>query len=582
MATFGSTGGSNDRDAGAYYQVKRSMVIDLDDRLHLRAIGQGGPDSIGDPNTSTATGFWVDGPNVELRNFTQILSSGTAITFSPDSDGSSLKGGETVQTTSNFCDRFAWVMAGAEDISISDYKAGRMGEGTSTSAADYEAIIGIGKAAWHDNNPVKNLRISRVELDNTPQEGHPCRSTDGTGCSAPGVVGWNSVLIDGLTIEDSVFNEFKRPAINFWPSNSPQVTGLDIRGNTFTKIAINTKVLSAQATVNLPFNRTFGAVPSYIRGNNFANWREGQAALNQATAIYWFGAMGNGGGKTASNLYIEDNDFDGYSLQTIHLEGAGTVTVRRNQIGAHSAAGLPSYVAGSADSFEETAAGTLKPALLVNGQLTNQGASGKTLPWIPSLARAASTGPCGLEVYVKPSNDAGGIRPATPLTIDVYWTNKDTAGSYLGSVDGVVSEGWITVPGAVQEDGGSIRVQTQASGDTAQPESTQYSRTLGVNTLGTACSADVKLVLRAWTDVPAEATTHDAIISSGATKLDNGGLVPEGDVWFTYTVENTGQLPLSSVRVTDSFANPVFVITDPIPAGGEAGCARRQGRLSAR
>jgi uncharacterized repeat protein (TIGR01451 family) len=393
------------------------------------------------------------------------------------------------------------------------------------------------------------------------------------------VVGWNEVLIDGLTIEDSVFNEFKRPAINFWPSSSPTVSGLDIRGNTFTRIHVGTTVASATATVNLPWNRTFSGGPSYIRGNNFANWQQGEDALNQATAIYWFSSMGNGGGKTASNLYIEDNKFDGYRLQTIHLENAGTVTVRRNQMGAHSASGEASYGSGSASAFEETVAGTTYAALLLNGQLTNQ-ASVKTVPWIPTkVGGATEPSACGLDVYVEPSNNGLGAQAATPLTIDVYWTAGKAAERYLGSVDNVVSPGWITVPGTPLEGGGSIRLQTQGTGDTAQPESTQYSRTLAVNTIGVACDPDVKLDLLAWTDVPPGATTYDQIISSGALVADGSSVEPGADLWFTYTVENVGHVPLTDVSVTDSFATPVCTIAGPIPVGGKEGCATHYGTM---
>jgi uncharacterized repeat protein (TIGR01451 family) len=556
----------NNEDKGAYYRITRSMTIDLDNRLHLA------PKS----NSSSATGFWVEAAGVHLRRFTDIFASGTSITFSPRSSDSSLIGGETVQFANDYSDRFVMIMAGAANITIKDYKVGRM---KSTAVNGYGTMIGFGRSSADPNSPVTNTVISSVTFDNAPEGSGRCTASDGTGCNTHGVAFFDAVKIEGLAVTDSAFNNFKVPAFYGWTGNQPTIADLDLRDNTFTDIQVGSQAQAQKAAVTLPHGQKFGGL-NYIRGNKFLN----NPNLNQGTAIYWFGP---GSGTVDSNLYIEDNQFDGYVLQTIHLENANNVTVRRNTFGANTLAGLavwPNWPDKVISQFEEFVTGVTDRAMLAQ-----VGTNGRPRPWYPAAVEPSA---CGLKVRVDSNNyQVSGSEPVVPVAIDFYWTKGSTASPasaafpagqaevYLGTVENVQTSGSvIAVPGQLPGDG-YVRIQTQGSGNSAtggQPQSTQYSRMLAVKA-GAQCMPEMELNLDAWMDVPAGATTYGDIFGQ-STELLSASQVPLGaDVWFTYTVRNTGDVPLTGVKVQDTLGGYVCVITEEIPVDGSAGCVRHQG-----
>jgi hypothetical protein len=132
----------------------------------------------------------------------------------------------------------------------------------------------------------------------------------------------------------------------------------------------------------------------------------------------------------------------------------------------------------------------------------------------------------------------------------------------------------LPLPGTLPAASGFIRIQTHGNSPAGQPESSQYSRVLAYAGLGGCAKPEMEIRVRAWRDVPAGATDHDQVQVRG-TEIVAGGAVDAGaELWFTYTVTNTGLAELSDVTVKDSFDDPVCVLVGPIAPQGQAGCAK--------
>jgi adhesin/invasin len=89
----------------------------------------------------------------------------------------------------------------------------------------------------------------------------------------------------------------------------------------------------------------------------------------------------------------------------------------------------------------------------------------------------------------------------------------------------------------------------------------------------TSVPSEVNVVKRAWIDVPEApgGPAHDAIIAQ-ATEIPSGSRVTAGtEVWWTYTVENSGGTVLTSLGVVDSVLGEVCVIASLAP-GATTGC----------
>ncbi|MDR2564961.1 MAG: right-handed parallel beta-helix repeat-containing protein [Bifidobacteriaceae bacterium] len=671
-------------DIGAYYHIKRTMTIDLGNRLHVQA-----------GNTLSGTAFWVDAPGVQLLNFTNVFSGATAIVFSPKSDGSVLEGGSSIQKANNRCKRFALIMAGADNVTIRNYKIGRIDKET----ASYDGAISISKISWQSEKVINNLTISGVTIDDTPDgSSTACSDSGAGGCATRGITFSQGIIVNGLTIQDTYFVNSGKQAIHVYnsdltgvaldnvhfigtkddawyaysspisgltvknsefadlagdalslygssvsglvmrcntfsnlkasgihPRGSSVVTAPTIRHNAFSGVAgaavlmdgiatvsnldfrhnrftampgnafatssiyahlkdssihdnkfsdfasnvfrfenadisslsildneftnIHAGLGAANATILLPTNDSI-AGKNTINGNTFDNSGNVATGARQGYALYW-DSDETASSTTASNLFVEGNEFNGYAVATIALRQAGLATVRGNIFGVATESRYPNT------AEEETQATTV---------MFNNDDSNRNIPtWYPTAA--AWSAECELTVTL-----ASTTKPATPVTIDFYWTSLRTAEKYLGSVTGLSAAGTFTVPEEPPADG-YLRVQTHGRDNTSQPESSQYSRTITNPDRG-ACEPKMAVALRAWVDVPAGATDYNTIVESGAHELeDPAHLVSGAAVWFTYGVENTGRVPLTDVVVHDSHHAPVCVI-DLIPAGQTRGCAR--------
>ncbi|MDR2381729.1 MAG: hypothetical protein LBE08_11275 [Bifidobacteriaceae bacterium] len=542
-------------DTGAVFCVERPMEIDLGNRLGLAPAS-------GDAHTKIATiaALAVDAPNVELKNFSNWFSYQSVFVFSANSDGSSLTGGESIQSANNHTNRQVVIMAGAQDITISQYTMGRQASEKDSGG------IALTKFGTDPTGVIENITISDVIIDNETLSSAKCDVASGTGCSSNGLFVTNSVAVNGLTLKNSEFRNFWRTSgTESAPLNAASAGALsnwEVKDNKFTDTRSG-----AYATVELPANATLPG-PFYIRGNIFDNHMSVDI-YRQNGAIYFRRSESatETDKQTASGLYIEDNYFDGYS-QTIDLLSAGTVSVQRNTFGAKT-----SSVSSSTESDDDPYGtsgeeGGSSTNVMVNND--GRGSNRGIRTWWP---KAATVADCRLSIDLHASAANAILQPTAPVDIDVYWTAGITAEIYLGTLKGLATPGTYTLD-ALPPAAGRIRVQTQGTSPSGtQPESSQYSRVVAVGAPG-ACEPAVGIELQAWTDVPTGVTNYDGVMGSGATEVPAGGSVEVGaEVWFTYTVTNTGQTPLQQVVVTDS-ETAVCVVTD-LARGQATGCARR-------
>ncbi|MDR2378444.1 MAG: hypothetical protein LBD70_03330 [Bifidobacteriaceae bacterium] len=541
--------------SGAVFQVSRPMTIDLRNNLHLVP-----PDSIG-TGLGYLTGIWVDAANVHLKNFTDWYSTATAILFSGNAHGSSLDGGVSIQTENDHTNRQVAIWAPARDVTISNYTTGRQ------PGAEYDGGIVLDTSS--SKYSLTNITIANVTFDSATVDGGKCGSTDATGCSGQGIVVMSDVKVDHLVVEHCLFANFAGDEQAIDASAAGEPSNWDIHHNTFRDMTIEKAIDKSQGethvVVQLPTDEDFAAL-SRIHHNLFDNSSE-QSRGMQGLAIYMDGTHG-ADSVSLSNLFIEDNHFDGYRAP-IRLWGSGTVTVRRNTFGQHTGSQTKTE-----DEESEGSGLNAYTELMFNN--FNNTANRKIRTWYPTSATVVG---CALSVDVAPPTS--GTAPNTPVTVDVYWTAGATAEVYLGGVSlgqDVTTATTITLD-QLPPEAGYIRLQTLGtSQDPDQMESSQYSRTVAVDA-PPACQPALAIDLRAWAEVPAAATTHDQIVApdSGARELPDAAAVQSGEpVWFTYTVRNTGPVVLRDVVVRDgSGPDPVCVI-DLIPIGGQAGCVRQE------
>jgi adhesin/invasin len=546
-------------DSGAYFYVTRTVTIDLDERLSVVPASNDG-----------AAAFWIEAENVKLRNFKNVYSGETAIIFGPGSDGSSLDGGSLIQTDNWRGERLAFIRPGADGVSISNFTVSRLYDGSER----FGAIV-VRKSTKDSEDVVSDLRFSNVTIDNAPApvSKPDCSSSDGSGCSSSGIV-VSKIKVQGMVVEGSEFRNFplkstdRRRAIDLY--EALECSDIDIRDNTFTNILTGAND-QEYATVLLPNQRQLTG-KNYVRGNTFDN--SGAAAGGQAVAIGWEGDVSSANSTQASNLYIEDNHFDGYARATVALVDTGAVTVRRNTFGTATASASPT-------ENEETWGWSSGHTLMVLND--DDTANRRILTWYPVATRVTSG--CEFQVDVsKPAAKQGYGLPNDPVTIDFYYTVGQTAEVYLGSVSGVTPGAngarTVAVPEFPPSDAGYVRVQTQgepASGQ-SQVESSQYSRTLPLPSFGLCRQPKLNLQVRAWQQAdpgpePDQGLIHDSVIATGRL-IDPGSPITSGlAIWFTYTVSNLGHVPLLDVEVTDGLNQQVCVIA-VIPKGASAGCAK--------
>ncbi len=470
-------------DQGAFYRITAPVTLDLDNRVSIVPTSE----------AVEAAAFDIDGQDVVLKNFTDILSSGTSIVMSERSKRVSLVGGSTVTRENYYPERFVVYRQGASDISVSDYELqGFYHEGLQTS--------GLFLFNATTSAPMKNISISRVKVNYT--SGGTCTGSDGSGCRTNLTTFFPrdaNVVLDGFSFTDSTVKNLSS-AVAFKFSNSPTtgvtLSNLDISGNQFLN-SIGSGAGDENAFITLP--------PGTLSGDNrIARNDIVRATSGQTIAVRWDGLTRSG--TVPSGLSITDNHFDGYE-SSIRLSRSGLTTVSGNTFGTRSGS------QGRPATAEETADGG---ALLVD----NSGAASNLAvsTWYPTanaavVAAPSSTalvatprtpftgGTCTAEFTVQKPTTGQSI-PSGPVSLDIYWTADRTGEIHLGRVTGVTASsasvafslpvGPVPLPGAVVpgsaqavnattgDVSGFVRMQTHV--ETApQLTSSQFSRTVAVS-----------------------------------------------------------------------------------------------------
>jgi hypothetical protein len=543
--------------------IKHKLTIDLGKKLSV----QYKPTPNG--TVTPAAAFYVNSPDVELIGFDDIYFSDTSIAFGPNSDGSSLRDGESLHPTTTDAKHMVRIMPGADSITIEDYKMG--------------GFSGLANYMWNRNErffgmisvtgdpaagPVSNLTLNRLVLDNgemvynaTENRYDPqCEANPVWACAQAGVIFDDHIRIDGLAITNSKFMNFPNYRDPLDLDDAGPSSDWIIQGNTFTDIASGIDYY--EATLQLPFTQPLSG-QNYIRDNTFIN----DPNLRQGFGIRWWGPNGDGA-DMASNLYIEDNYFDGHIAQSILLTNVGTATVRFNRFGVNSA----SASSGETEETQTSNVGWDEPTLFLNSTNTT---NRNILTWYPTDMTVVECDPrVTIEKYLTPMNSEHNL-PREPVTLDFYFTKQNAAELYLGSIENISEAGEMRLPTLPVEEG-YIRLQTQAFSPTGQLESSQFSRTVKYDGPGDCWTPSAKITVRAWTDVQEPDATYDEIIGGDGVELLSGAKpLPGTPVWYTYTVKNTSAHPLSDVEVRDSENAPLVCIIGDLPPIARTGCVRR-------
>ncbi|WP_143738879.1 hypothetical protein [Microbacterium sp. Yaish 1] len=469
----------NSWDNGAHFAVTAPVVIDLQNRVTMQT-----------SRDTVSALFYINGPDVEFRNMTQILSGRTSLSLGPEADGFVLDGGSTNTDRDYYAERFVLVREGAKNITIRNYEV----------RGFYNAArTGIFLVNAQDATPVENLRVENVTV--TYPSGSTCSSSNGSGCFTD-LLQFNprsqNVVLDGFAFVSSdvigMRNREAFPFSNGALSSSVRASNIVIENNRFINVQ-GTGTGANSAFIRLPHGGMGGV--NRIVGNEFV-----RASSGQTFAISW---NGNTTAGNAGDLTIADNFFDGYTGTSIALTNTGDVAVERNTFGDRSASQPRPGVT------EETRTAT--PTLLSN--ITN--ANGQVATWYPSSDAQVLTAdaPTGTVVARSPFADGAWLCPAVvdvtaptgaqapsgDADLDIFWTADRTADVYLGRASGVSGSSGVirvdlpvgavplptTEPGATRdvvavdpetgEATGYLRVQTR----TEAGQSSQYSRLVPVS-----------------------------------------------------------------------------------------------------
>ncbi|MDR1266206.1 MAG: hypothetical protein LBK42_11780 [Propionibacteriaceae bacterium] len=568
---------------GAYWHITAPVTIDLDNRLQTS-----------NSDNVAAAAFYVTAQNVTLRNLTNIMAGSSSIVVAGTAENVMVEGGSTIQTANYNTDHFLVIENGAKKVTFRDYTVGGLRPVAPEPGSAAVAFDGVSKEPTTGvtiKDPTTAITIQDIVF-RSPQTGSECSATDGSGCVNTAIsLGHSSskTNINGLTITDCRFENIisvsnTLHAVHGYHTGA--LSNLTITHNQFINVFVDTTTTWYKTVVQLPLDKPLGGV-NRISNNIFDN--SAIVGLKPSYAIGW---NSNKSGTAASNLMIEDNYFDGFARAGVYLTETGLVTLRRNtfgpnqtsQTGGSTAANGNNAATSSSD--EETATNGV---LVANATSANQ----RIHTWYPSgkptaeLSAAADACVATVQAIAPTSS-----KPATPVTIDVYWTPNRQAEVYLGAYSGFsTSPATITFPIPRQavdpvsgQVSGFIRFQTQttnsgASSAYAQTESSQYSRLIA---LAGQCEPSLygedalAVQIQGWTavqsSVPGEAATYDDIMATGRP-LVSGATVWAGiHVWWTYSVVNQGETRLTDVVVTDSVLGEICRLASLEP-GQSAGCA---------
>ncbi|MDR0284365.1 MAG: IPT/TIG domain-containing protein [Propionibacteriaceae bacterium] len=468
--------------SNAYYAITQPMVVDLENKLGYKLLP--GPD---------VAGIYVDAVGtaaspILLKNLSELQVNEASIVVSGHSSYVTITGGHTQPMDNYFTANFLVIANGASHITLSNYTIGNLwsdDDGYCLSAMVCFVTGGLTGATASD------ILIDNVTFTVSATTGL-CLADNSAGCVANAIVfdnenAVNPISIDGFEVRNSTFN-------NLWKvgdsptvlSASPfvglllELSNFDFHDNQIINSgSSSTGAYVYHSSVYLPYHP---GVPlggtNYIRNNTFTV----DSTHPVTTAIGYYGSV-DSPLASASNLFIQDNAFDGFTQETILLDNTGLVTVQRNTFGPHSA----SQATTAAEESLNVDGG---PLLLHN----NMNANLKIDPWYPTQTTTAVNAGCTVDLAVAPPTGtvAPSTVPATPVRLDVYWNDAASpskAEVFVASTAPTLTTAQtitVSVPAqAIDAAGnvtGSFRLQTQAVGTPAYPQlaSSQFSRAVPV------------------------------------------------------------------------------------------------------
>jgi hypothetical protein len=512
-----------------------------------------------DTSNNVGTTFYINGSNITLKNFSNIQSTMTAFLISGNSNGVTIDGGTTLQPDGAWTKQFLVIANGAQNVTFSNYTIGNLTNGAAAKCAGAAVCFAPnGNATAVTTNTV----IDNVTFTSTASSTNTtCTTANSAGCVNNSIAVYDATVnVNTLDIGNSTFSNLNKGAVTdpvvFAGVLGMSLASLNFHDNTVTNTSATgcTAALSYNcALIVLPTATTTDTVyltgSSYIQNNQFHD----DVALGQLNAIYWRGPAYTAGSTLGSNLYIQDNDFAGFTAAAINITYGGLVTVQRNTFQT-STYGNPNTMS------EET--GTNTGAMFVNGTTTTNNAIRTWYPTAAVIAGPSSACVATLTVAAPTAN-----MPPVPVTLDVFWTASHTAEVYVGRVTGVrTTNSTVTVPvptallGADGTLSGLLRLQTQTSGATGtftQPESSQYSRTVAIT--GVCQSADFSVRKIAYAD---DAYTQP--IPAGAP------LAAGTDIYFAFVLTNLSATDSTVVTaVTDALAGPTPICSNITLAPGQ-------------
>ncbi|MDR1450563.1 MAG: IPT/TIG domain-containing protein [Propionibacteriaceae bacterium] len=455
---------------GAFYGILAPMTVDLQNKL-----------AIVSPKDVEWTSVWVSANGAKLLNFSNIQNGMTAIGVSGTARDILIQGGVTLPISGNYTQQFLVIANGAENITFKDYTVGNLKTASNTNCNS--------AAVCFTPDGQKSLAARNVIIDNVTfttthnplSSSYTCSSSNSSGCVNNSIVLNDDANINGLEVKNSYFANLKKDK-----DSDPVVfgsyfySGVVLSNFYFHDNAITdsgscvTDSHSYCTLIALPHDATapLGGV-NRISNNRFVN----NVSLEQPHAVSTYLANTGSNNTALSNLWIENNYFDGFASAAIWLQRTGIATVSGNTFGKNT------YSNATTTTEETASSGTGKSGAMFANE--SNASNKKATTWYPSAAALFDAGAsCGVELALQaPASSA----PATPVVFDVYWTAGITAERYIGRSGSAVTGSAATVAVELPADlvssagavSGYLRVQTQSLAY-GQASSTQYSRTVAV------------------------------------------------------------------------------------------------------
>jgi hypothetical protein len=453
--------------SGAHYSIAVPMEVDLQNKLY-----------IGHRTNNKQTTFWVNAEHVNLFNFSHVQGGETVIGISGKSKWVNIQGGTTLTKTGVITKNFLLISNGADHISFSDYTVGNLDDGEDNNC-DSAAVCFTpnGSTATTTNVSISNVTFTS---SHEPGAAYTCTSEDSSGCVNNSIVFNANAKVDGLNVGESHFTNLKKGTS--WDTvvltgviySSVRLSNLDFHDNEI--LNSGSCILPGDGWCSLIYLPEGAPMEgkNYIRSNTFVN--DLAVVSDQVHAISAYMNHTTSNNSELSNVYIENNHFDGFRGPAIWLRATGIATVSGNTFGPNTRSSE-----GDGAGEELVASGGDKAAMFMNNYT---GANQKIVPWWPnsaSIARSAS-GICELTLTMQ---SPSGADTTVPVLFDGYWTKSTKAEKYLGRTAAAVYApktgvaATFHVPDDMLEpDGrlaGGVRAQTQAM-KYDQPQSSQYSR----------------------------------------------------------------------------------------------------------